>query len=291
VSSDDLRLNRLRRLHSRCLDKAELYPWALFVCARSDDDYVAWEISPSWYGEKRFQEFWTANIQMRRGERDHEDRFDHDVRHVKFWQTAISESWITSENFSDDPVPVDIGYVEFDGRIWYGGYFDCGQAPQDQAYRDEPRHISDFRLLVRELGPELFATSDAGVWQSCPMSGLDPYGIGRLYEVLAAEPGFVICERQIGPFEQRWLAPSIFLALARAVEIFAEGTAREPSVKVPEIPTPRLTAPKSPKELAKIFNCSWDKLKPLLEGGKIRNRKLSSKSYQISLDDMPADQA
>jgi hypothetical protein len=287
---DELRLARLRRLHARCLDKAEQYPWALFVAAYSDNDYVAWEISPGWFPENRCNEYWQADYQIRRGERPPDERYMHNVAHVRFWNTAISESWICSENNSDDPVPDAIDAVYFDGMIWYGGYFDCGKAPQDQDYRDEPHHISDFMLLLRELGPELFATSDEGVWQACPVSGMGPYGIGRLYEVLAAERGFVVTEAKIGPFEQRWLAPNIFLALARAVEIFAEGSARGPSPKTPEIHAPRLTAPKSPKELAKIFNCSWDKLKPLLEGGKIRNRKLSSKSYQVMLDDMPADQ-
>jgi len=46
--------------------------------------------------------------------------------------------------------------------------------------------------------------------------------------------------------------------------------------------------PDSPKRWAKLFNLSWDTLKRRFDDGTIRHKKLSSKSYQIHVDDLPS---
>jgi hypothetical protein len=45
--------------------------------------------------------------------------------------------------------------------------------------------------------------------------------------------------------------------------------------------------PDTPAGWAKRFNMSWDALKLRLEDGTIRNKKLSPRSYQIHIDDVP----
>lgn len=47
--------------------------------------------------------------------------------------------------------------------------------------------------------------------------------------------------------------------------------------------------PDSPKQWAKRFNMSWDTLKRRIDEGKIRVKKLTSKSYQIHVDDLPRE--
>ena len=45
--------------------------------------------------------------------------------------------------------------------------------------------------------------------------------------------------------------------------------------------------PRSPKEWQSIFGLSWDTLKPRFDEQVIRNKKLSSKSYKVLLEDLP----
>jgi hypothetical protein len=45
--------------------------------------------------------------------------------------------------------------------------------------------------------------------------------------------------------------------------------------------------PDTPAGWSKRFKMSWDALKPRLQDGTIRNKKLSSKSYQIHIEDVP----
>ncbi|MCH9652594.1 MAG: hypothetical protein K0U86_08665 [Planctomycetes bacterium] len=47
------------------------------------------------------------------------------------------------------------------------------------------------------------------------------------------------------------------------------------------------SAPKSPSEWKKLYQCSWDTLKKRFDEGSIRNKKLSLKSYRIHKDDLP----
>jgi hypothetical protein len=54
--------------------------------------------------------------------------------------------------------------------------------------------------------------------------------------------------------------------------------------------TPEWTRPDSPARWAKVFGFSTDTLKRRFEDGTIRNKKLSTKSYQIAVDDLPVDQ-
>ena len=46
--------------------------------------------------------------------------------------------------------------------------------------------------------------------------------------------------------------------------------------------------PRSPSEWAKQFNMSWDTLKSRIDDKSIRAKKLTSKSYRVHLDDLPA---
>jgi hypothetical protein len=50
------------------------------------------------------------------------------------------------------------------------------------------------------------------------------------------------------------------------------------------------TTPDSPQRWAKVFGFSVDTLKRRFKAGQIRHKKLSTKSYQIAVDDLPAAQ-
>ncbi len=53
-------------------------------------------------------------------------------------------------------------------------------------------------------------------------------------------------------------------------------------------PNPEMTTPDSPGRWAKLFGFSANTLKRRFKDGAIRHKKLSSKSYQIAIDDLPA---
>lgn len=55
------------------------------------------------------------------------------------------------------------------------------------------------------------------------------------------------------------------------------------------IPPEKLSRHYSPKELRRILGMSQDKLKKMLDSGKIRHIKHTTKDYQIHLDDLPSD--
>jgi hypothetical protein len=48
------------------------------------------------------------------------------------------------------------------------------------------------------------------------------------------------------------------------------------------------TPPDSPRRWAQLFDCSLSTLKRRFEDGSIRHKKLTSKRYQIAVDDLPA---
>jgi hypothetical protein len=90
------------------------------------------------------------------------------------------------------------------------------------------------------------------------------------------------------------LDPLVELALAiKGLKIYL-GTS--PSVPVPTgaplgAPTPNdfeKTGPMPPSHWAGVFNCDVKTLKARIRDGSIRAKKLSPKSYQLAIDDLPA---
>jgi hypothetical protein len=71
---------------------------------------------------------------------------------------------------------------------------------------------------------------------------------------------------------------------AAAPPALAGRTAADPLAKL------ELTRPDSPARWAKVFGFSKDTLMRRIQDGIIRCKKLSTKSYQIAIDDLPADQ-
>ena len=64
------------------------------------------------------------------------------------------------------------------------------------------------------------------------------------------------------------------------------------------LPEPSAVAPRSqecsqwsrphgPKNWAKVFGVSYDTMKAMLDGGKVRNRKVSPRRYRICMEDLP----
>jgi hypothetical protein len=49
----------------------------------------------------------------------------------------------------------------------------------------------------------------------------------------------------------------------------------------------RWSVPKMPSEWARLFNMSWDTLKPLFESQTIRNKQLSPKMYRVHRTELP----
>lgn len=67
-----------------------------------------------------------------------------------------------------------------------------------------------------------------------------------------------------------------------------EARLRAAGAKTPRYDHAVLTEPRAPRQWAKLFNMTWDTLKLRFEDGSIRNVRLSSKSYRVHVDDMPA---
>ena len=57
------------------------------------------------------------------------------------------------------------------------------------------------------------------------------------------------------------------------------------------IPPNKLSPHYTPKQLTDIYDRSWDTVKKNLDSGEIRNKKHSTKDYQIHIDDLPPEQA
>jgi hypothetical protein len=72
--------------------------------------------------------------------------------------------------------------------------------------------------------------------------------------------------------------------------IMAWCEAKDPDAAKSETPAaePEWTPPDSPQRWAKLFGFSVDTLKRRIEEGVIRAKKLSTKKYQIAVDDLPA---
>ena len=78
-----------------------------------------------------------------------------------------------------------------------------------------------------------------------------------------------------------YLAAMLELLLDREAPFSSDDTHAAETRGIP------MTNADSPSRWAKVFQCSWDTLKRRLKEGAIRHKKLSVKSYQIAIDDLP----
>ena len=77
--------------------------------------------------------------------------------------------------------------------------------------------------------------------------------------------------------------------LRNALEEYLALRGHDVSCDPEEQPAGPWSTPDSPSRWAKRFNCSLDTFNRMLEAGKIRYKKLTSKSMQIHVDDLPVD--
>ena len=93
----------------------------------------------------------------------------------------------------------------------------------------------------------------------------------------------ILVDREAWAAADRRVAPLSVLEAAPAGPLMPNADARGKSPVEPE-----WTTSDSPQRWAKLFGFSVDTLKRRFKDGKIKHKKLTSKSYQIAVDDLPA---